>query len=331
MSLSDVLDSLPKFKNDEILKSFIKSYKIINDIQYDNILCSISGGSDSDVMLDIVYRVDESKKVKYVWFDTGVEYQATKNHLKYLENKYNIEIIRVRAYEPIPLSVHKRGEPFLSKFVSEMLERLQRYNFKWEDKPYEELIKEYPKCKLAVKWWTNNNGKDSHFNINRNKYLKEFLVENPPTFKISNKCCYYSKKKTVEKVLKEYDIMLDIVGIRKSEGGLRSVAYKNCYTTDTKVHQYRPLFWFNDETKQVYERVFNIKHSECYTKMGLGRTGCVCCPFGKNLEYELSQSQMYEPKLYNAVTNIFKNSYAYTRQYREFIKNMKTKKYNKLF
>ena len=60
-------------------------------------LCSISGGSDSDIVLDIIHNVDEKKNVRYFWIDTGLEYQATKEHLDYLENKYGIEIERVKA------------------------------------------------------------------------------------------------------------------------------------------------------------------------------------------------------------------------------------------
>lgn len=95
-TLDDILNELPKFKNEEISKSIIKSYNIINKSQYKHILCSISGGADSDVMLDIIHRVDVNNKVEYVWFNTGLEYQATKDHLKYLENKYNIKIRRER-------------------------------------------------------------------------------------------------------------------------------------------------------------------------------------------------------------------------------------------
>ena len=36
--------------------------------------------------------------------------------------------------------------------------------------------------------------------------------------------------------------------------------------------------------------------------------------------------QEYEPKLYKAVTTVFKDSYAYTRKYREFCREMKAKK-----
>ena len=69
----------------------VRAWSKINSPKYQKIVCSISGGSDSDVMLDIVWRCDKDNKVTYVWFDTGLEYQATKDHLKYLENKYNIE------------------------------------------------------------------------------------------------------------------------------------------------------------------------------------------------------------------------------------------------
>ena len=59
-----------------IVDSFVKANSVINSPLYETILCSISGGSDSDVILDLVHRVDLNKKVKYVWFDTGLEYQA---------------------------------------------------------------------------------------------------------------------------------------------------------------------------------------------------------------------------------------------------------------
>ena len=77
-----------------IVDSFIKANSVINSPLYDTVLCSISGGSDSDVMLDLISRVDLDKKVKYIWFDTGLEYQDTKDHLEYLEQKYNITIER---------------------------------------------------------------------------------------------------------------------------------------------------------------------------------------------------------------------------------------------
>ena len=312
-----------------IVDSFVKANSVINSPLYETILCSISGGSDSDVMLDIISRVDRDKKVKYVWYNTGLEYQATKDHLDYLEQKYNVTIERERAIKSIPLTCKEYGQPFISKFVSEQIGRLQSHGFKFEDLPFDELIKIYPKCKSALMWWCNEykakTGK-SRFSIERNKYLKEFLIANPPKFKISSKCCHYAKKNVAKKAIKKYDADLNIFGVRQAEGGIRATAYKNCYSiSEDNVDSYRPIFWYKDETKAEYEEKFNIVHSECYTKYGFRRTGCSCCPYARNLESELKATELYEPKLYKAVCNVFKDSYAYTREYRKFVEMMKLK------
>ena len=59
--------------------------------------------------------------MNYIWFDTGIEYQATKEHLTYLEDRYNIDITKERAKCPVPLSSKRYGVPFLSKYISEMI------------------------------------------------------------------------------------------------------------------------------------------------------------------------------------------------------------------
>ena len=315
-----------------IVDSYVKANSVINSPLYNTILCSISGGSDSDVMLDLIHRVDLNKKVKYVWFNTGLEYQATKDHLDYLEQKYNIEIIRERAIKPIPLTCKEYGQPFLSKFVSEQIMRLQKHGFNWKDLPYEELVKKYPKCVSAIKWWSNRYTKENNFekvsryDIGYNKYLKEFLLLHPPTFNISPKCCHYAKKGVGKQLEKKYDADLTIIGVRQAEGGIRATAYKNCYSINNdKIDQYRPIFWYKTDTKEAYEKKFDIIHSDCYKKYGFIRTGCCCCPYGKNLEEELKITEMFEPKLYKAVCNVFKESYEYTRKYREFYQLMKLK------
>ena len=59
-------------------------------------------------------------------------------------------------------------------------------------------------------------------------------------------------------------------------------------------------------------------HSRCYTKYGLPRTGCACCPFGSNFEAELEAAEKYEPKLHMAALKVFGDSFEYTRAYRKF-------------
>ena len=74
--------------NFAIFDSVAKAHAVLS--RYDSIACSISGGKDSDIMLDLISKIDKDRKVRYIWFDTGLEYQATKDHLRYLEEKYHI-------------------------------------------------------------------------------------------------------------------------------------------------------------------------------------------------------------------------------------------------
>ena len=297
---------------------------------YKKEVCTVSGGSDSDVMLDIIWRCDKDNKVEYVWFDTGIEYQATKDHLNYLEDKYGIYIKPYKAVKSIPISCKEYGVPFLSKRVSDMINRLQRHNFKWEDEPLEILLKRYCEwndkmqdwvgCKSAIYWWCNAN-KSIQFNINYNKYLKEFIINNHPTFKISSKCCKYAKKDIIHNLILENNYDLNISGVRRVEGGVRQQLYKSCFTeSDSGCDDYRPLFWYKNSDKEVYEQNYEVKHSKCYTEYGLLRTGCSGCPYGRDFEFELKVLEKYEPKLFKAVNNIFGKSYEYTRKYREFRK-----------
>lgn len=306
--------------NPTIFDAFAKGNRLF--ALHNRVVCSVSGGSDSDIMLDMVYRLDADKNVDYVFFDTGWEYKATKTHLSDLEQKYDIEIKRVKVNKPVPYTVHHYGQPFLSKFVSEMIQRLQRHNFQWEDEPYEVLSERYPHCLNALKWWCNKNGDKSRFNIERNKLLKEFMIANPPTFKISNKCCYYAKKLPAKDYCTDNKIDMNCVGVRKAENGIRSQSYKSCFSNsyDSKNtwDDWRPLFWFSDSDKVDYEKAFNINHSICYTVYGLIRTGCAGCPFGSRWEEELKVIAEYEPELYKAAINLFGDSYEYHRKYKKF-------------
>lgn len=301
-----------------IFDSFVKTDATVPN--YKKRLAAVSGGSDSDIVIDLLRQLYNPNEIEWVWYDTGIEYQATKDHLVFLENKYSIQIKRIKAIKPIPVSCKEYGQPFISKYVSEMIYRLQKHHFKFEDKPFDALLKEYPKCKVALLWWCNRNGTGSSFNIERNKLLKEFLVKNPPIFKISNMCCQYAKKKVSEQYKTLNHIDLNIIGVRRSEGGIRSVAYKSCFSNGKISAEYRPIFWYRDYDKQVYNRHYEIVNSLCYSGYGMSRTGCAGCPFAKDFEEELKIIQEYEPKLYQAVLNVFGKSYDFTRKYKEFVK-----------
>lgn len=315
--------SFYELENMTIVDALAKADTVLK--RHKKIAVSISGGSDSDIVIDMVEKLKTPEnEVKYVWFDTGFEYQATKDHLEYLEEKYGVKIERRKAIKPIPTCVREYGVPFLSKFVSDRISTLQKIGFEFQDEPYDVLIEKYPKNKSAIKWWCNKLPDDGSpgakmYMISYNKWLKEFLVENPPKFKIANKCCYYAKKKVAKAFYSDSDADLSVIGVRRAEGGIRATSYKSCYTEGgCIVDSFRPIFWMTDEDKRFYEQEFGIKHSACYSKYGLKRTGCVGCPYGKNINNELGAIEKYEPKLYKACMKVFGQSYEYTKQYRQF-------------
>lgn len=78
---------------------------------------------------------------------------------------------------------------------------------------------------------------------------------------------------------------MEITGIRKSEGGIRSANYKTCFS-DSKSKgcaTYRPIFWYSDGDKRDYEDFYGVTHSRCYSEYGMRRTGCVGCPFNQHM------------------------------------------------
>lgn len=311
------------------LQSKILMAKNVIDTHTD-IAVSISGGADSDCLLDWMWHLDVQKKCRYFFINTGLEMQATKNHIEYLQNRYEIQIQTVKPKITTAASVQQHGYPFLSKQISENIYRLQRDNFDFKDEPYNVLCQKHPNITSAIRWWCNcKKTQEEHkpltSEIGSTKYLKEFLILNPPQFLISKRCCDDSKKNPAHKAQKGSDLVC--TGIRLAEGGTRTMAYKTCFTEKRKYtwDTYTPLLFWSDKDKELYEKEFNIQHSEAYTKYGFKRTGCAGCPYNSHCSQDLKSLDQFEPKLANAVRNIFKPSYEYTQQYREFKEFMKTK------
>ena len=323
MTLDNIITFAPD--NFVIQDALARCFEVVQ--KHRHIVCSCSGGGDSDVMVDMLLRCGAGDKADFVFFNTGLEYTATFEHLEERERKYGISIHRVNAIKPIPVCVKEYGVPFWSKFASEMIYRLQSHNFQWEVEPFDALILRYPRCKSALEWWCNvTRGNTTQYAIKRAPYLKEFMALNPPTFKISGKCCTYAKKVAAEKFTKGGRYDLRCVGIRQSEGGIRSATYKTCFSDGKGIDHFRPVFWLRDKDKEEYCEHYGVSHSKCYTQYGLVRTGCFGCPFGKRFEDELKAIEQYEPKLFQAANNIFGESYDYTRRYLAFREKMKREK-----
>ena len=298
-----------------IVNAFAKAWDVLG--RYRKPVISISGGADSDIVLDMIHKLDDEHKAIYLWLNTGLEYQATRRHLDFLEAKYSIDIKRVVPIKPIPIAVYEAGYPFISKIVSQLIHSLQIHSFNFSSgNSYETDKYLYTKCRSAVKWW-HSIGSYSTFNINRYKLLREFLTEYPPQFSISAKCCDYAKKLPAEHFMKDIHADLKVLGMRKAEGGIRQ-SKQNCFTTNNDYATFNPIFYFSNEDRTAYEKIFGITHSDCYSVYGLKRTGCAGCPYNPTVFDDLEKMKVYEPGLAQAAEKVFAPAYEYTKKFQQY-------------
>lgn len=310
--------------------------------EHPNAICSYSGGSDSDIMLDIIERTRDIfslPPVKYVFFNTGLEMKAIKDHVKNTTEKYGIEIEECRPKIGIVQASRKYGIPFVSKIMSSGLEGWQKKGIplsiadeyeQADDKAAKrkELKKRYPKCESEINFLCccNSAGEprpNIQLVINSSKYMLDFIKEYPPDFQISAKCCDYCKKQVAHKAQKGYDMI--ITGERRAEGGMRSVPRKDnnalCFTeTSSGQYRLRPLYYVSDTDKAWYKDRYGIRYSDAYEVYGLTRTGCCGCPISYKAVDDLERIRLYEPNVVKAAWNIFGKSYEYRTKYNEYKK-----------
>lgn len=97
--------------------------------QHPNAICSYSGGSDSDILIDIIERARHLfglPEIKYCFFNTGLEMKATKDHVKETAEKYGVEITEHKPKKNIVLASREYGLPFVSKIMSAAMECVQK-------------------------------------------------------------------------------------------------------------------------------------------------------------------------------------------------------------
>ena len=308
--------------------------------EHPHAICSYSGGADSDIMIHLIERTRKLfglRPVKYVFFNTGLEMKATKDHVRYTAGEYGVEIEEVRPRINIVQSTRKYGIPFVSKIMSAGLEGWQKKNIplsiaeeyeKAEDKSEKrrELKERYPGCETTINFLCccNSAGEprpNIQLVINSSKYMRDFIAEYPPDFQISAKCCDYCKKQVAHSVQKGYDMI--ITGERRDEGGMRSVPRKDsssmCFTeTSSGQYRLRPLYYVSDTDKAWYREFYGIKYSDAYEVYGLTRTGCCGCPISYKAVDDLEKIRPYEPNVVKAAWNIFGKSYEYRKKYNEY-------------
>ena len=309
--------------------------------QHPRTICSYSGGADSDIMIDLIETARKIApslpRVKYVFFNTGLEMKATKDHVKVTAEKYGVEIEERRPKIGIVQASRTYGIPFVSKIMSSGLEEWQKKGVplsiadeyeQADDKAAKraELKERYPKCESLINFLCccNSSGEprpNIQLVINSSKYMRDFIGECPPDFRISAKCCDYCKKHVAHEAQKGYEMIA--TGERRDEGGMRSVPRKDntalCFT-ETRSGQYRlrPLYYVSDADKAWYKEQFGIRYSDAYEVYGLTRTGCCGCPISYKAVEDLDLIRPYEPNVAKAAWNIFGKSYEYRKKYNAY-------------
>lgn len=308
--------------------------------QHPNAICSYSGGADSDILIDVIERardIFQLPPVKYCFFNTGLEMKATKDHVKATAEKYGVEIMEVRPKVNIVKATRTYGVPFVSKIMSAGLNGWQKKGIplsvadeyeQAEDKQAKrrELKERYPGCESTLNFLCccNSAGEprpNIQLVINSSKYMRDFIGEHPPDFKISADCCTYCKKNIAHQIQKGYDMV--ITGERRDEGGMRSVPRKDntslCFTeTSSGQYRLRPLYYVSDADKAWYKEYYGLRYSDAYEVYGLTRTGCCGCPISYKAVDDLEKITPYEPNLVKAAWNVFGKSYLYRQQYNEY-------------
>lgn len=309
--------------------------------QHPKAICSYSGGADSDIMIDLIETarkiVPSLPPVRYVFFNTGLEMRATKDHVIATSEKYGVEIEECRPKINIVQSVRIYGIPFVSKIMSGGLSDWQTKGIplsiaqeydEAEDKAAKrkELKERYPKCESVINFLCccNSAGEprpNIQLVINSSKYMRDFIAENPPDFRISAKCCDYCKKQAAHQEQKDYEMV--ITGERRDEGGMRSVPRRDntslCFTeTSSGQYRLRPLYYVSDKDKAWYKEHYGIRYSDAYEIYGLTRTGCCGCPISYKAVEDLELIRPYEPNVVKAAWNIFGKSYEYRKKYNDY-------------
>lgn len=279
-------DFTPKTRSD-VLHTCIKMQEYFE--RYDNLFISVSGGSDSTCIVHLIckYFPEYVPKCHFVFIDTGIEYNATKNHIKYLSDKYGIDIKTIHG-KSVVWAVKKYGVPILNKEKSQII-HYYMHGKQW-----------------AIDRIQNKTGR---FGFSENeKRMIQYCIDNG--IEIFERCCYHAKKSPVAQYMKQNECELNVTGERRCEGGIRASSHTSCFETHKNgQNKYMPLWFWDNETKKEFKELEKIKYSDCYEIYGMKRTGCVGCPFNVNIGADLEIMKIYEPEIFDLCIYVFGVSY----------------------
>lgn len=251
------------------LKLLEDRFNLIDNKKY---ALSYSGGRDSHFLYWFIKNYLKDDKIKIVSVNTQLEHpEIRKRMYKYAD----IVLLPFMKHAEIK-KLH--GSPCFSKFQDEYICR------------YQNGSRTFNTMKTI-------NGENSVFKLS-NK-ARVFLL-NGKLHKISHKCCVYLKKKPLKKYQKENGFK-PILGVRGVESKNRKYNFNKSLSKDGT---FTPIYDLSDEMLLLLEKKFHIPVPKIYNK--LSRTGCMGCPYGRNIKEELSLLSDSQRKF---IVNYFYESY----------------------
>jgi len=246
---------------------------------------SYSGGKDSHFLYWFIKEYLKRDDIKIVGINTYMEHpEILQRIIK------NCDIVLKPKLNPFEVKI-KYGSPCFSKIQDDYIDRYQKG-----------CRSKSLMIRIKKEKWKGKDGQLMPQKFGLNKKARELLLSNK-LHRVSPKCCYYLKKKTAHDFEKETGLKA-ILGVRASEGVLRTSQYKTCFTKDKK---FTPLHDLNNELLDKIYKKYNIEIPNVYKYTN--RTGCMGCPYGNHsgaIERELS---LLNDNQYKFVINLFKESY----------------------
>ncbi|GAB6013513.1 phosphoadenosine phosphosulfate reductase family protein, partial [Viscerimonas tarda] len=245
---------------------------------------SYSGGKDSGVMMDIIRRFVD-KSIPAVFCNTGNEYPEV---VKFVRETENLTVIRPEIH--IRQLIEKYGFPLISKEQSQYIRQAKHTN--------SEKLRN-----IRLNGSINGIGKIAE--------RWKFLIDAP--FDVSERCCYFLKKKPFVKFQKQTGLF-PLIGTMAGESRLRLQKWlqHGCNSFETNTVASYPLSIWTEQDIWAYIRKFNLPYSPIYD-LGLRRTGCLFCGFGCHIKgdsrfYFLKE---YKPKIYEHFMQMRNNGITY--------------------
>lgn len=246
---------------------------------------SYSGGKDSHFLYWFIKEYLKRDDIKIVGINTYMEHPEIRDRI--LKNS---DIVLIPKMKPFEIK-EKYGSPCFSKIQDEYIMRYQNGC-------------RTPSLMMHINGYAfKENDEKIYTTLFRlNNKAKELLLQNK-LHKVSPKCCYYLKKKTVHDFEKESGLKA-ILGVRSGEGALRKTQYKSCFTKDKKFTPIHDLS--NELLNAIYEK-YNIEIPKVYQYVE--RTGCMGCPYGSYRGYTQKELDLLNDNQRKFVIEYFKESY----------------------